>query len=99
MKKLKDSSFSNHILLLDVIDYLVDFSKENFHNMIANKEYIGTILLLLKSKDKAILQNKVLYLIKKWANKFENQKKTMPIFQDSYNTLLTSGVLFQDNLK
>ena len=99
IKKFKDKNFTNHILLLDLIDYLVDFSKLAFYNILASKDFVGSLLLLLKTKDKPILQTKVLYLIKKWANKFENQNNTLAIFSDTYNTLIKSGVVFPFDIK
>jgi len=84
-------------LLLDLIDYLVDFTKTPFHNQIGNKDFMSSLLSLLKIKDKPLVQNKVLYLIKKWANKFESQKTTLGIFSDTFTTLISSGVVFPEN--
>jgi len=94
-KKFKETGFSNHILLLDLSDYLADFTKTPFINLLATKDFMTCLLLLLKIKDKSVLQSKVLYLIKKWAGKFQAQK----IFADTYNTLVKSGVVFPENAK
>lgn len=94
-KKFKENTFPNHLLLLDILDYLVDFSKSAFINLVAAKDFMTSLLFLLKIKDKPVLQSKVLYLVKKWAAKFPAQK----IFSDTFNTLTKSGVVFPENFR
>jgi hypothetical protein len=99
VKKFKDVNYGNHLLIIDLIDYLVDFNKLPFHNLVGTKDFMASLLSLLKMKDKPALQSKVLYLIKKWANKFENQKSTLTIFSDTFSTLINSGVVFPENIR
>lgn len=81
-------------MILELLDYLADFSKAPLINLIATKDFMTSLLLILKIKDKPVLQTKVLYLIKKWNTKFSTNK----IFVETYNTLSKSGVIFPENL-
>lgn len=98
IKKFKDNSFTDHLLILDLLDYIIDFSKLSFHNQIASKDFMQNFLILVKIKEKPLIQAKVLYLIKKWANKFSEQKE-LSIFSDTFNSLKKSGVVFPENSK
>ena len=94
IKLLKNENFSDKLLLLDIIDYLIDFTKENFHNSFAeSKDLMAILLQIIKSNNK-LLQNKILYLIKKWENKFKAKKKTIPIFSETYENLLSKNTKF-----
>lgn len=94
-KRFKETNFPDLLLLLDLLDYLADFSKAPFINLVATKDFLTSLLLLLKIKENAIIQSKVLYLIKKWNVKFQTQK----IFSETFSTLTKSGVVFPENFK
>ena len=51
---------------------------------------------LLKIKNIAEVQLKLLHLIEKWGKKFENQKNVVPNFNDIYNRLKTNGIEFPE---
>lgn len=95
-KLLKDENFTDKLLLLDIIDYLIDYAKDNFNtfpSQVANKDFMNTLLQFIKSNNK-LLQNKILYLIKKWENKFKTKKKNFPIFSETYENLLAKKINF-----
>ena len=74
---------------------MIDYGSPKTLNLIAQKEFIDLILNLLKPKVNAGIENqkKVIYLIKKWATKFSNNKNYI-IFQENYNLLKTKGIIF-----
>ena len=51
------------------------------------------LLQIIKANNK-LLQNKILYLIKKWENKFKSTKKSIPIFKETYDNLISKGTKF-----
>ena len=70
-------------------------------NEILVKFYVGKkfflpIINLLKIKDIPTVQIKLLYLLKKWGIKFENQKTIIPNFSDVYSRLKNNGVEFPE---
>ena len=52
------------------------------------------LINLLKIKDIAEVQIKLLYLIEKWGKAFENQKKIIPNFTDIYTRFKSNGIEF-----
>ena len=84
-----------NIITLDIIDLMIDYGSPKTLNLIGQKEFIDLILNLLKPKVNAGIENqkKVIYLIKKWATKFSNNKNYI-IFQENYNLLKTKGIIF-----
>ena len=75
-----------NLLTIDIIDYIIDNGCPKIINLIAQKNFLDSFLNLLKSETNAGLENqkKVIYLTKKWANKFSNNNN-YKIFQDNYN--------------
>ena len=79
---------------MDVIDFLIDKGNLNIWIYIASKKFFLPLINLLKIKDIAEVQIKLLFLIKKCGIKFENQKNIVPNFSDIYNRLNNNGVEF-----
>jgi hypothetical protein len=84
---------------MDLIDYLVDNGKMIVHTQIASKDFLTFIIGLLKIKDFPELQIKILFLIKKWGLKFENQKDILPNFYETYNSLKNNNVVFPEKME
>jgi hypothetical protein len=64
---------------------------------ISQKYFLANLIGLLKTRDSVEVQIKILYLIKKWGTRFDNQKEILPNFTEIYNSLKSSGVAFPDN--
>ncbi len=92
-------SQSSKLMAIDLIDYLVDESKIPFHTQIASKDFLTFIISLLKIKDFPELQMKILYLIKKWGQRFESQKDILPNFYETYISLRNSNVVFPEKME
>ena len=89
-----------HPILLDILDFLIDSSNSKFILQIHNKEFLKTLLTLLKNaKEAKNIQIKILYLIKKWGTIFENQKDKLPNFYEIYNDLKKNGCEFPNDEK
>jgi hypothetical protein len=82
------------LLLLDVIDFLIDKGNINIWIYASSKKFFLPLINLLKIKDIPEVQIKLLYLIKKWGIKFEEQKNIISNFSDIYNRLKNGGVEF-----
>ena len=82
-------------LTLDIIDYILDFGCQKIKSLCATKDFLDQILNLLKPETDAGLENqkKTIFLIQKWAKKFNNEQN-MAIFIEQYNMLKNSGVTF-----
>ena len=57
------------------------------------------MLTLLKTKDSASVQIKILTLIKKWGIRFENKRDILPNFYETFNSLKKNNVIFPDDLE
>ena len=94
---LKDAMINNpqNILTLDIIDYILDKGNKEIIDLIAKKEFLDHFLNLLKAEANSGIENekKVIYLTKKWANKFQNNPN-YPIFQENFNLLKNNGIFF-----
>ena len=90
---------NQQILALDVLDYLIDKCNSNFYLAVGQKQFIGFIISILKSKDAPEQQMKVLGLIEKWGERFKNEKETVPNFSEVYNSLKKNGVIFPQNFQ
>jgi len=89
-----------HPILLDILDFLIDSSNIKFILQIHNKDFLKTLLTLLKNaKEAKNIQIKILYLIKKWGTIFENQKDKLPNFYEIYNDLKKNGCEFPNDEK
>jgi len=85
------------IISLDVIDYLDDEGGKSVYIAAGQKGFIGFIISILKSKDSAEQQMKILGLIQKWGLKFENEKETVPNYFEVFQSLKKNGVIFPNN--
>ena len=87
------------MIAIDIVDYLVDEGKIPLHTQIASKDFLTFIISLLKIKDFPEMQMKILYLIKKWGQRFESQKDILPNFYETYISLRNSNVVFPEKME
>jgi hypothetical protein len=87
------------LIAIDLIDYMVDEGKIPLHSQVASKEFLTFLIGLLKIKDFPEMQIKILYLIKKWGQRFESQKDIVPNFYETYNSLRNSNVVFPEKME
>ena len=67
-------------LTLDIIDFIMDFCTNNDTIiLISEKNFLDSIISLLQAYINSSTKEKILFLIKKWAEKFET---TFPIFNE-----------------
>ena len=65
-------------------------------SFISSKKFYLPLINILKIKDIAKVQIKLLDLIKKWGIKFEDKKNAIPNFSDIYHRLNDGGVVFPE---
>ena len=89
-----------HPIILDILDFLIDSSNETFILQIHSKDFLRSLLTLLKvAKEAKNIQIKILYLIKKWGTIFEKEKNKFPNFYEVYKDLKEKGCEFPNNKK
>ncbi len=89
-----------HPIILDILDFLIDSSNEAFILQIHSKDFLRSLLTLLKvAKEAKNIQIKILYLIKKWGTIFEKEKNKFPNFYEVYKDLKEKGCEFPNDEK
>ena len=69
------------------------------HTQVAAKDFLTILISLLKTRDTPEVQVKILYLIKKWGQRFEKQKDILPNFYEVFQTLKSNNVVFPENFE
>ena len=87
-------------LAVDIIDFIVDYGKENLVKEIASELFLNNFIHILSvnyKSDKKI-QELVLYLVKKWANKYKGNE-ALKNFNSNYDYLAQKRLYenFDDN--
>ena len=77
-----------------MLDYFMDEGKMPLFNQVSSKEFLGTLVNILKNRGAALTQEKILYLLKKWGVKFEKNKDIIPTFTDLYEQLKKNNTVF-----
>ena len=70
--KINNSNKSDTLLALDLLDFAVDTGRMLLWTIIDSKKFLPCIINILKNRLDADLQTVALYLIQKWAFKFQN---------------------------
>lgn len=65
---------------------------------VSSKEFLTTLINLLKTRDSPEVSAKILFLIEKWGKKFEKYQEILPNFTEVYKGLKSSNVFFPDNI-
>jgi len=81
-------------MALDLTDFFMDEGKMPLFTQVASKDFLMTLVNILKNRGASIIQEKILYLLKKWGIKFEKQKDIIPTFNDIYEQLKKSNTVF-----
>jgi hypothetical protein len=92
--KLKDINHEVQDMALDLTDYFMDEGKMPLFNQISSKDFLGTLVNILKTRGTPTTQEKILYLLKKWGLKFEKNKDIIPTFSDLYEQLKNNNAVF-----
>jgi len=71
-QKINNSNKSDTLLALDLLDFAVDTGRMLLWEKIDSKQFLSCIINILKNRLDADLQTVALYLIQKWALKFQN---------------------------
>jgi hypothetical protein len=86
------------MLALDLIDFVVAEGKMPVWTQIASKDFLNSLIGILKTRDAPEVQLKILYLIKKWGIRFESQKEIIPNFSEFYKGLKSAGsIIFPED--
>ena len=82
-------------LTVDIIDFVLEFGNQKIISLIGQKQFLDAFLNLLKSETNAGVENqkKVIFLTKKWANKFSGNQ-SLSIFNEYFNFLKGNGIAF-----
>ena len=83
-----------YLYLLNLLDFIMDNSTLVLHTQIASKNFMSSLLRLLKLNERPEIQRKTLVLIEKWGIRFEKQKDILPNFSETYKSLKESGIVF-----
>ena len=83
-----------YLYLLNLLDFIMDNSTLVLPTQIASKNFMSSLLRLLKLNERPEIQRKTLVLIEKWGIRFEKQKDILPNFSETYKSLKESGNVF-----
>lgn len=92
--KLRDINQETQLLALDFLDYSMDDGKMPLWTQVSSKDFLSSLVNLLKTRDAPEVNERILFLIEKWGKKFEKYKTIIPGFSDIYNHLKDSGIQF-----
>jgi len=80
---------------LGLLDILMDRCATPFHRQVANQTFMKQLVAMLNNpKMNQDIQNRIAFLIKKWADKFRSKQETLPTFTQVYDALVKRGVRF-----
>ena len=98
--KNKINSYDKEISLLamDLLDFCVDDGKMPLWEMLNTKDFLSSIVNNLKTREEEEIQDKILYLIKKWGIKFEGYYPELANFTKVYTILEKNGIPFPEDM-
>ena len=97
--KIRDLNKNTQLLALDFLDYSIDDGKIPLWTQVGSKEFLFSLVNIYKTRNDEEVQNKILYLIQKWANKFKKYNTIIPNFNSTYDNLKENEVEFPDNME
>ena len=95
--KIRDLNKNTQLLALDFLDYSIDDGKMPLWTQVGSKDFMQSLVNIYKTRDDEEVQTKILYLIKKWANKFQKYNTIIPNFSKTYNNLKENDVDFPND--
>ena len=97
--KIRDLNKNIQLLALDFLDYSIDDGKIPLWTQVGSKEFLTSLVNIYKTRNDQEVQIKILYLIKKWANKFQKYNTIIPNFTLTYENLKNNDVEFPDDIE
>ena len=85
----KDTS----ILALTLLDFCVDDGKMPLWSALSTKNFLGSLVNNLKSREETEIQNMILYLIQKWGKKFSKNPE-LSSFKSLYTYMKNNNISF-----
>lgn len=85
------------MLILDLVDYISDKGTMPIWTEISTKAFLSAIIAVLKKTDNPDCHSKILFLIQKWAKKYQKYNELLPNFSELYSKLLKSKVEFSND--
>ena len=98
-KKIHDLNKNTQLLALDFLDYSIDDGKMPLWTQVGSKDFLTSLVNMIKTRNDKEVQDKVLYLIKKWNNKFEKYSTIIPNFCQTYKNLKNTDFEFPENYR
>ena len=83
-------------LLIDVLDYLMDYGNDEMRSNFALKVFVVSFAQTLKITKSENIVNLILGILKKWADNV-NYRNKYPNFAAMYNNLLKNNIQFPNN--
>ena len=92
--KIRDLNKDIQLLALDFLDYSIDDGKMPLWTQVGSKDFLSSLVNIYKTRNNEEVQTKILYLIKKWANKFQKYNTIIPYFTSTFENLKNNDVKF-----
>ena len=97
--KIRDLNKNTQLLALDFLDYSIDDGKIPLWTQVGSKEFLSSLVNIYKTRNDTEVQTKILYLIQKWANKFQKYNTIIPNFTSFYENLKNNDVEFPEEME
>ena len=91
--KINSYNKETSILALTLLDFCVDNGKMPLWSALNTKNFLGSMVNSLKTREETEIQNMILYLIQKWGNKFSGNDE-LSNFSIVYNKLRNNNITF-----
>ena len=91
--KINSYNKETSILALTLLDFCVDNGKMPLWSALNTKNFLGSMVNSLKTREETDIQNMILYLIQKWGNKFSGNDE-LSNFSIVYNKLRNNNITF-----
>ena len=92
--KIRDLNTNTQLLALDFLDYSIDDGKMPLWTQVGSKDFLSSLVNIYKTRNNEEVQTKILFLIKKWGNKFQKYSTIIPNFTSTYENLKNNDVNF-----
>ena len=91
--KINSYNKETSVLALTLLDFCVDDGKMPLWSALNTKNFLGSMVNSLKTREETDIQNMILYLIQKWGNKFSGNDE-LSNFSIVYNKLRNNNITF-----
>ena len=91
--KINSYNKETSILALTLLDFCVDDGKMPLWSALNTKNFLGSMVNSLKTREETDIQNMILYLIQKWGNKFSGNDE-LSNFSIVYDKLRNNNITF-----